>query len=85
MAQEGMVRLLLDQKYVEQVKIESIDPEPDQEQASAEHITYVFQVTETDQPLVLTFHVEPGGFGPLSTAVRIEGGPEVKASQFVYP
>jgi hypothetical protein len=85
LAREGIIRLELDQSYLEQVAIEDIVPKPDQEQAKGDRIVYSFAVAESEEPLVVTFKLEPDDPGSLSTAVAIEGGPAVNVRQFVYP
>jgi hypothetical protein len=85
LAREGVVRLQLDHDYLDQVAIEDIVPKPDQEEAMGEHIVYSFAVAETEQPLLITFRLQPDSMGPLSTAVALEGGERVDVRQFVYP
>lgn len=85
MVHEGIVALSLDQSFLDQVEIERIEPEPNQEQAAGERTHYVFEVAESEQPLVVTFHLEPGDSGPLSTTVAVPGNAEVGVSQYVFP
>jgi hypothetical protein len=82
---EGRVRLKVNGRFIEKIKVEGIDPPPEVVEAGPEGPTYVFRVPDGRGPTALAFHYEPDKFGRLPVAISLEGGERVAFSQFIFP
>jgi hypothetical protein len=78
-------RVWLDRQYVEGVQIQHVTPQPESVEAGPEGLTYVFDVTDPDQPTAFTFDLQPQKMGLLRGRVGLEGEEPVSFTQFVYP
>lgn len=75
--------LWLSRRYLERVRIERIEPEPDSSQIEAERTVYSFR---TDvKSLNVSFVVRPETAGRLPGIAGSEGAPDLRFAQFIYP
>lgn len=81
----GEARVWLDREYVEGVQLQRVSPQPDEVEAGLDRLTYVFKVSELDEPTAVTFHITPQRFGLLQGRAGIEDEEPVNFNQFVYP
>lgn len=84
-AQNGKARVWLDRKYIQGVKIEDINPEPESVEAGQEGLVYVFSLADPAQPTTVTFHVQYDGYGSRRGGVGLAGREPLRFSQFVFP
>lgn len=84
-AQDGEVRVWLALPYLAGVEIQQIQPEPEQVEAGADRLVYVFRVSDPNQPAEVVFQLEHGTFGLKTGRVGLDGGPELEFRQLVYP
>jgi hypothetical protein len=82
---DRQTRLWLDRRYLQGVEVQQITPQPQRVEAAAERFTYVFNLTASEQPATVTFHVQANTMGSLSGRVGLGNGPPLSFSQFVYP
>jgi hypothetical protein len=82
---EGVVRIWLDQRYLEGVQIEQVTPEPQSVEATLDRLIYTFQVVKPNQPTVVTFHLMLEQVGSLSGRVGLVDETSLSFSQFIYP
>ncbi|WP_414588716.1 hypothetical protein [Scytonema sp. PCC 10023] len=81
----GKVRVLLKRDYLENFQIQQVTPQPQSVEAGAKQLTYVFQVTEPNQPTAVTFYLQAEQVGLLSAQVGLPGKQPLHFSQFIYP
>ncbi len=84
-AQQGQVRLWLDEGYLDQVELRTISPEPEQFQAGPDCTVYVFNVSDPGQPATVSFDLKPNEFGALNGRLGLVDGPELEFTQLVSP
>jgi hypothetical protein len=82
---DGKVRVLLNRDYLNGVQIQQVTPQPESVEAGLKQLTYVFQVTEPNQPTAVTFHLQTQQIGLLSGQVGLFGEQPLRFSQFIYP
>ena len=78
----GTVRLSLPRAWIDAVRIESIVPEPERTSADPEGLTYDFALAG---PATIRFQHEFVRSGLVHGAVRAEGSPSLRFTQFVFP
>jgi hypothetical protein len=83
--QEGKARLCLERSYLNAVKVETITPQPDSVESSANRLIYVFSAPGSNSPIEVTFFVQSESIGRQAGQVGLEGGPTLNFSQFIYP
>jgi hypothetical protein len=81
----GAVRVRFDRKYMRAVIVKDIAPQPRDVQVTADQLVYVFSVLPSDQPVVITFVVEPEQFGSLSGRIGMPDHQPLRFHQFIYP
>jgi hypothetical protein len=84
-APEGMARLRLNQDYVEKIQIEQVTPEPERVEMASDGLIYTFQVAKPNQDMIITFHLRPNNFGPLTGQIGLAEAQSLRFSQFIYP
>jgi len=82
---EGVVRLSLNQEFVDRVEIQRITPEPESTEAGPDAVTYAFRVAAPDQPTQVRFDYEYDKAGPVQGQLRLDGGPQLDFGSFVFP
>ena len=84
---EGVVRLHVNRAFLEATQLDNISPEPEAvEIGPAGHI-YVLKAPRLGgRETVILYHYQADGpFADIPARVGIEGGPQVRFDQFVYP
>ena len=76
-------RLWLSRRYLERVRIERIEPEPDSSQIEADRIAYYFRTVS--KSLNVSFIVRPEAAGRLLGIAGSQDAPTVPFEQFIYP
>ena len=84
-ARGGEVRLWLARDYVDAIRIERIEPEPDGVQADPDRLVYSFRVAASDRATSVVFHLEHRQVGRPSVRLGLVDGPSLAFTQFVYP
>jgi hypothetical protein len=81
------VRVWLNRDYVESVKIDMIEPEPENVEAAADRMIYTFAQAEPGQPITVIFHLATERFGVLNGRAGLEAdaGGTVEFSHISYP
>lgn len=85
LARDGVIRLRFDGSLIENMELESIVPEPDQQEAGAGFTEFAFRVAPGDTPARFDFRFRPATFGRRAGDVSIAGAHAVPINQFVYP
>lgn len=85
LAKDGVVRLRFDGPLIENMELESIVPEPDQQEAGPGFTEFAFRVSPGDTPARFDFRFRPATFGRSAGQVSIAGAHAVPIDQFVYP
>ncbi len=78
-------RVWIDREYLNAIKIEKVEPEPESVEAGQDRLTYIFKLERPDIPTTFLFHITPQEMGLYSIRVGIDGGKELRFSQFTYP
>jgi hypothetical protein len=78
------VQVWYDRALIEHFVVTQIVPMPTRVEANAGRLTYTFRVADQEEPLLITFSLEPETFGSLSGRVGIEHD-SLYFQQFVYP
>ncbi len=78
-------RVWIDREYLNAIEIEKVEPEPKSVEAGRDQLTYVFKLERPDIPTTLLFHITPQDLGLHKIRVGIDGGEELRFSQFTYP
>ena len=84
-AREGAVRLWLDSGYAQGIEIESVLPEPEAVEVGSDRLTYVFQVSNPDEPTTIALQFRHSQFPRQRGRLGIDGGPELSFTQIVFP
>lgn len=80
------VGLLVSERFLEEMRVEGVLPEPESTSVQGDDILYRFGVTEPGRPLKLRLSVTPETPWTHSGTLRLEGSEErVSISQFIYP
>jgi hypothetical protein len=82
---DGRVRLWLDRDYLRHVKLESVTPRPESEEAGPDRHLFVFRAASADGDLLVCVRLQPDTAGRLRGRAGLEGGPDLAFTQFVYP
>ena len=82
---EETVRLAVSRAFAYLTTAESIVPEPAGVEIQAEDIVYTFQAADIRAGSHVTYRYTNDDFGWLQYAIRLEGHPSVKVTQFVLP
>jgi hypothetical protein len=80
----GEVRAVLDARYLEQIEIQDIRPEPEKSVLISEGTAFVFSA-DSDKPMQVQFIFEPRTAGLVKGWLSVGGGARMNFWQFVYP
>jgi hypothetical protein len=83
--QSGKVRIALSRSFIERIAIDEIVPEPQSVETGADSVTYEFEVQEPSQPALIRYHFEYERAGTVKGEARLEDGPTLAFSIFVWP
>jgi hypothetical protein len=79
------VSIEIDRRFIERYDIQYINPEPVEVQASDQTMIYMFEIGDLDTQTSITFNMQPERFGYVEGIIRLEGAPEVRFWQLIYP
>ena len=79
------VQVWYDRALIEHFVITQIVPAPTRVEVNTERLTYIFRVTDQQEPFLITFSLAPETFGSLFGRVGIEREDFLSFRQFVYP
>ena len=84
---ETALAVWLARPYLEDVRINSVQPPPERVHASYDRLIWNFEVSARDRgaALMVTIHLVPEAMGRLRAAVGLGPGPGLGFSQWVYP
>lgn len=78
------VRVRLDSKFVQQVQIDTVTPQPERVIGDSDSLTFVFN-TRPGARFQAKIEFRPAQVGGLQGWVAVDGEPRLAFSQFVYP
>lgn len=81
---KGQVRAVLDAKYLQDVEIRDITPEPEKSVLESEGTAYFFSA-DSQKPMQVQFSFEPRKIGMLEGWIAVAGESRLNFRQFVYP
>jgi hypothetical protein len=81
----GRKRLVISNRYLQDMLIRGMTPGPESVEEIADDTVFVFSHSGQSALLVVRFDFEPDRPGLKKARFAIEGGPEVRFRQFVYP
>jgi hypothetical protein len=84
-ARDGKARLWLSRKYVENIELRHIDPEPESVEVAHDRLIYTFSAPDPTRPTAVTYHLEANKFWRMPVSVGLDGGPQLNFTQFFYP
>jgi hypothetical protein len=84
-AEGGSARVAFSRNFMDRISVEEIVPEPAEVATSAEQVVYTFEIEDTAQPTSIRLDFEHEQAGTARGVVRLEGGPELAFSAFVWP
>jgi hypothetical protein len=80
---DGTVRLWIDRRYLDGLRIVRMDPEPERSEISPDRVTHSFPYSGA--PLAINIHFEFDEGGTHTGRAGVSGGPEVDWEQFAFP
>jgi hypothetical protein len=81
----GQVHIWLNRAYLEGVSIEQVQPLPQRVEAGAERLTYIFSLSQVDQPTEIHFTVEPQRPGRIAGQLGLTDSTSLQFAHFIYP
>jgi uncharacterized membrane protein YtjA (UPF0391 family) len=84
-AENGEIRLQVDQSLMQAYTVENIFPDPESVEVSPNQYIYVFKTAQGGRPPDILFNLQPNRLGPASGQIGLENGQAVRLSQFIYP
>jgi hypothetical protein len=85
LVQNGRGSFDFERRYIEDLDIERIVPEPERVKVLNDRYRYIFAVEQSDQPFTVVFHVKPKTRGSIRGRLQSETGKPIAVSQFVFP
>ena len=80
---DGLYRVGLDANWAQHFRIHSVQPQLKTARLVDGFWVYEFEARGNSAPIV--FNVEPTRLGTLAGSVRLDGGPALAVTQFIYP
>jgi hypothetical protein len=84
-ASGGEVRVWIDRRYLDDVDVQHVTPEPDHVELGSERLTYVFRTQDPAAAAEIAFAVEPQSWGRIRGRAGVEGGEQVAFAQIIFP
>jgi hypothetical protein len=81
----GQLQLWLDREYADRANIEKVIPGPKEVATTGEWLIYTFNAPEPDQPLQITFEVNPSKFGAMRGRMGLDQNNFASFNQLIYP
>jgi hypothetical protein len=75
----------IDRDYLTRVHLDGIVPAPERTELSSDRVTYLFAVSPSDQPVVITIRVRSQEIGTIHGRIGVAGGEALPFRQFVFP
>lgn len=82
---DSMTELWLDRKWLAEMEVKGITPEPEASRVETDRIVYTFRLNPASTPARVTWYLETHLLGRSTGRVGIIGGPSYSFSQFAYP
>lgn len=82
---DSTAEVWLDQKWLADMEIKAITPEPETARTGADHVVYTFRLDPSSTPARLTYHLTTHSVGRINGRVGLSNGPSYAFSQFSYP
>jgi hypothetical protein len=82
---DTIVDIWISREFLAGVRIERIEPEPDQEEAGEDGTRFRFRIADPARPAHITFQVEPDAIGGRSGMIGLVNGDSVRFRQYVLP
>ena len=82
---DSTVQIWLDRKWLEEMELKQVTPEPDSSRLEADRVLYTFRVNPASTPVRITWYLETHALGRSAGRIGIAGGPTISYSQFAYP
>jgi hypothetical protein len=82
---DGKVRLAINRRFIEEIELNHIDPQPDSVEAGPDHYHYIFTVPGPDQPTAVSYHFRPISVGRIPIQIKSDEGQELNFTTFCYP
>lgn len=79
------IALRMNRDLAEAIRIEQMQPQPEQAKATPDGTIFVFNLAEQDQPGRVRFAIRPEAIGLLRGELGVAGQPPARLTQFVYP
>jgi hypothetical protein len=83
--EDQMVEVWIDRSYLDQFEIEQVTPQPDSVEALADRLNYSFKVTDSHQPVEISFSLKAADSGLIRGQVGLPEQQPLSFSQFIYP
>lgn len=84
-AQGGIVRIRLEQEYLQGVQLKRITPRPDAEEYAEGGVIFVFRPARPGDPFEVWFDLTADQIGSRHGSVSLEGARRVDFRQFILP
>lgn len=81
---DGPPSLWIEQSYLAQVEIQQIVPQPEHATLTDGGVRFEWR-TDSREPAMVTFYLQPHTVGPLSGALHASGQADARIQQFIYP
>ncbi len=78
-------RISVNSEYLDNVELQNVVPEPDSVESGSDRLTYVFKLANAGDRATIRFDIMPVQYGLHEIQVALEGGPEHRLNQFIYP
>ncbi|UYZ64640.1 hypothetical protein [Hymenobacter weizhouensis] len=83
---DGRVRLWVSKDYLNRVAGDGLSPIPEATLTAADHVVFVFRLTDARQPVDVTFYLSTEKTGFLRGKIGLVGRPDtLSIRQFIYP
>ena len=82
---DSTVRIGISRTYLAEFKIEDVQPEPSQQEAAGDFITYQFIRTDPRSPLEISLKLRPEGYASVRGRLQLNHGGALELRQFIMP
>jgi hypothetical protein len=83
--QEGHVGVAFHQQFVDKLKIQQTNPEPESVEVHGDWVVYLYQWPEGNSPLNINVYMQAEKTGSLQAELGLAGKPGMSIRQFIYP
>ena len=82
---DSTAELWLDRKWLSDMEVKTITPEPEKSRTGANRVVYSFNLDPAASPGLVTFKLETRSAGRIDGRIGLVNGPSYAFSQFSYP